>query len=83
MMQTFRHFFGVGVIAPSPNKTNKFVPYHLIITKGKCYVIKLYTFYEFCSALYSVKLEFSVTFEHLHLREMFLGDTESSQFFNQ
>jgi hypothetical protein len=29
MMQSFRHFF----LAPSPNKTNKFIPYHLILLK--------------------------------------------------
>jgi hypothetical protein len=29
---------------PSPNKTNKFIPYHLIISKYKYYVIKHYTF---------------------------------------
>jgi hypothetical protein len=36
--------FFFRVIAPSPNKTNKFLPYHLIISKHKCYVIKLYMF---------------------------------------
>jgi hypothetical protein len=33
--------FYFWVIAPSPNKTNKFIPYHLIIWKHKFCVIKL------------------------------------------
>jgi hypothetical protein len=44
-MQSFRHFF-FRVIAPSPNKTNKFIPYHLIIWKYKYYVINLYIFHD-------------------------------------
>jgi hypothetical protein len=43
-MQSFRHFF--RVIAPSPNKTNKFIPYHLFISKHKYYVTKLYMFHD-------------------------------------
>jgi hypothetical protein len=39
-MQSFRHF--LQVIAPSSNSTNKFIPYHLIISKHKYYIIKLY-----------------------------------------
>ena len=31
---------------PSTNKTNKFIPYHLIISKHKYYVIKLYMFHD-------------------------------------
>jgi hypothetical protein len=33
--------------APSPNKTNKLIPYHLIKWKHKYYVIKLYVFHDF------------------------------------
>jgi hypothetical protein len=31
---------------PSTNKTNKFIPYHLIISKYKYYGMKLYIFYD-------------------------------------
>jgi hypothetical protein len=33
-------------VAPSTNKTNKFIPYHLIVSKHKYYGIKLYVFYD-------------------------------------
>jgi hypothetical protein len=44
MMQSFRHFFRMDT--PSTNKTNKFIPYHLIIWKYKYYGIKRYIFYD-------------------------------------
>jgi hypothetical protein len=46
-------------------KQNKFIPYHFI-SKHKYYIIKLYImFSRFVSATYSMKLEYSVMFEHL------------------
>jgi hypothetical protein len=76
-MQSFRHFSGDIALSPNtqPFKT-KFIPYHLIISKHKYYVIKFM---------------FHVLFLHLRflwhliicITEFFKGDTKSSQFFNQ
>jgi hypothetical protein len=41
----FPSFF-FRMIAPSPNKTNKLIPYYLIISKHKYYVIKLYILHD-------------------------------------
>ena len=47
-------FFFFWVIAPSSNKTNKFIPYNLIISKHKYYVIKRHTciFHDFFYAIF-------------------------------
>jgi hypothetical protein len=78
IMQSFRHFSGDNSIT-QPFK-NEFIPYHLIISKHKCHKICVSCF---VPALYSVKLAFSMTFEHLYHRFVFKGDTKSPQFFNQ
>jgi hypothetical protein len=44
-MKSFRHFFS-RMDTSSTNKTNKFIPYHLIISKHKYYGIKLYIFHD-------------------------------------
>jgi hypothetical protein len=43
MMQSFRHFFLMDT--PSTNKTNGFIPYHLIISKHKYYGVKIFIIY--------------------------------------
>jgi hypothetical protein len=43
-MQSFRHFFRMDT--SYTNKTNKFIPYHLIISKTKYYKIKRYIFHD-------------------------------------
>jgi hypothetical protein len=71
MMQSFRHFF-FRVIDPSPNKTNELIPNHLIVLKHKYFVINRYVSL-FISALYSIALEYSVTFPYICHRQIFLG----------
>jgi hypothetical protein len=48
MMQSFRHFF-FPVIAASPKKTNKFILYHLIISKHIYYNKTIYFMICFCT----------------------------------
>jgi hypothetical protein len=43
-MQSFRHCFSD---TPSTNKTNKFIPYHLMISKNEYYGINLHIFQDF------------------------------------
>jgi hypothetical protein len=65
---------------PSTNKTNRFIPWHLIIWKYKYYGIKRYICMICICTIYSVKCECSMTFEY-YITVRWIQN--STQYFNQ
>jgi hypothetical protein len=85
MKEKFPQLFFVlfRMIAPLPNKTNKFIPYH--VSKHKCYVIKLYMFLDLF--LHYIQFYYAWIFCDIWAFASqidFFGDSfKSPQYFNQ
>ena len=77
-MQSFCHFFLMNT--PSTNKTNKFIPYHLIISKTKYHRIKRYIFHDLL--MHFSFCDVRVFYDVWVLRHISM-DAKSTQYFNQ